>query len=77
MRGVLVFRPVPIPSLPFPGALKCVPGVRLSVAPTGLDNPLAFSCRAFHDFDFLLGQAVEVIDEAVYLRVGGGDLAFQ
>jgi very-short-patch-repair endonuclease len=35
------------------------------------------SCVTFHDFDFFLSQTVEVIDEAVDLCVGGGDLAFQ
>ena len=36
------------------------------------------SFRSFlHDFDFFFGQAVEVIDETINLRVRGGDLAFE
>ena len=33
--------------------------------------------RLLDDFDFVLGQAVKIIDEAVNLRVRGGDLAFE
>ena len=37
---------------------------------------LSWSCF-FYDFDFGFGQIVKVIDEAVDLSVGGGDLAIQ
>ncbi len=32
---------------------------------------------AFHQDDFIFGEAVEVIDEAVDLAVGGGDLGVE
>jgi len=37
---------------------------------------ISFS-RAFHDADFVVGQAIQFIHEAVDLRVNGGDLAFE
>ena len=37
----------------------------------------AGSFRFLHDFDFLVGQAVDVIHQPVNLRVRDGDLAFK
>jgi hypothetical protein len=41
-----------------------------------LSKPKLFFA-AFHDFDFILGQAVKLINQRVNLRVRDGDLAFQ
>jgi len=36
-----------------------------------------FLCAAFHQLNFLFGQAVKVVNEGVYLLVGCGDCVLQ
>src|ERR1017187_3835979 len=41
-----------------------------------LSKPKSFS-SALHEFDFVIGQTVKLIDQPVNLLIGGSDLAFE
>src|ERR1035441_9606855 len=41
-----------------------------------LSKPKSFS-RALHEFDFVIGQTVKLIDQPVNLLIGSSDLAFE